>query len=119
MLANTSNNISVSPNTNGNNITVNRTVKYKETISFNAVYDTQHTIDYWNASTSPSQKPKQTSYTYDEIIGTEFKLILNSDYSFNKIILTKIFKIIPLFNMNFFFKCSQNFKVTATFFKLF
>ena len=26
------------------------------------------------------EEPKQTSYTYDEIIGTEFKLILNSDY---------------------------------------
>jgi len=25
-------------------------------------------------------KPKQTSYTYDEIIGTEFKLVLNTDY---------------------------------------
>ena len=26
------------------------------------------------------QKPVQTSYTYDEIIGSEFKLILNTDY---------------------------------------
>ena len=26
------------------------------------------------------EKPKQTSYTYDEIINTEFKLILNTDY---------------------------------------
>ncbi|MBQ6816879.1 MAG: ABC transporter ATP-binding protein/permease, partial [Bacilli bacterium] len=26
------------------------------------------------------EEPKQTSYTYDEIIGTEFKLILNTDY---------------------------------------
>ena len=26
------------------------------------------------------EKPKQTSYTYDEIIGLEFKLILNTDY---------------------------------------
>jgi len=26
------------------------------------------------------EEPKQTSYSYDEIIGTEFKLILNTDY---------------------------------------
>ena len=26
------------------------------------------------------EEPKQTSYTYDEIIGTEFKLVLNTDY---------------------------------------
>ena len=26
------------------------------------------------------EEPKQTSYTYDELIGTEFKLVLNTDY---------------------------------------
>lgn len=56
--------INFTTNTNSTDRTDTKDVRYGETINFTATYELQHTVDYWTASTSPSTKSTNKTYSY-------------------------------------------------------